>query len=407
MRESIVERTCSNSKKVQRKEGVGVAGMGGVFPFLLLFLALHTSPLFAQSQIKGTVIDEESGEPLQGANVFLDGTTIGAATDTLGLYKLSNLRPGPYTLVASMVGYETKKRDIIVQEEGSSSRRVDFELTPNPVELKGVTVEDSRDEWLDRLHRFRGHFFGDVPNANFCELLNPEVLSFTQSENGLVAYAEEPLRVRNEGLGYEVTYHVARYVASPASRSRYGNLEFDPLQPESPAQQQKWVRARNRAYFGSFRHFIDALKADALKSEGFVVGMTSLSPSARDRDRASSSSSTGIQRITESAGIFRSASSPGHAVLKIPRGKYIEVKYIREGEHQNFARRFRRGSPRSNQRSWVQIEGGSKVLIETRSGDFVRQRRPEFGRYNLNGYWGWIERIPVALPEDYRPPNAP
>lgn len=383
---------------------------GGLLVVFLFLLAVFPCPAAAQQEITGVVLDGETGKPLQGANVFLDETTIGAATDTLGLYAIRDVPPGPYTVVASMVGYQTEERDLIVQEteeDEPASRRIDFELEPNPVELNGVTVEENRDEWLDRLDRFRAAFFGDVPNAERCEFINPEVLSFEQTEEGLVARAEEPLRMRNEALGYEVTYHLSRYVASPDSRSRYGNFEFDPLTADSQEQREAWEEARTRTYLGSFRHFLNALVADSLRSEGFEVGLTSVSPIARDRRLASGSPSAGATNVSKASDILKPAPAPGRVVLSIPRGKHLEVRYDHAGEHRNFARRYRGQSPRSSQRSWLKIVDGSKVLIETQSGNFVHQQRQAFGHYVLEGYWGWLERAPTALPEDFRPSVVP
>ena len=65
--------------------------------------------LFAQvaGRINGTVKDEKTGEPLPGANVVIQGTKLGAATDAKGEYNIVNVPPGTYTLEAKMVGYKT------------------------------------------------------------------------------------------------------------------------------------------------------------------------------------------------------------------------------------------------------------------------------------------------------------
>ncbi len=58
--------------------------------------------------IAGKLADKEmQGEPLPFANVLIKGTTKGATTDMDGLYSLTNLEPGTYTVVFSFLGYET------------------------------------------------------------------------------------------------------------------------------------------------------------------------------------------------------------------------------------------------------------------------------------------------------------
>lgn len=58
--------------------------------------------------IVGKLIDKEvDDEPLPFANVLLKGTTQGTTSDFDGLYQITNIEPGTYTLVISYLGYET------------------------------------------------------------------------------------------------------------------------------------------------------------------------------------------------------------------------------------------------------------------------------------------------------------
>lgn len=56
--------------------------------------------------IKGRVIDKETKQPLIGADVFVMGTQLGAAADTIGQYIITNLPVGTYTIVASFIAYD-------------------------------------------------------------------------------------------------------------------------------------------------------------------------------------------------------------------------------------------------------------------------------------------------------------
>ena len=78
---------------------------------ILLYLMLFASNFcFAGNtgKIAGVVKDDQTGEALVGANVVIEGTTQGAATNLDGYYVILNIPPGKYTLSASGVGY-TKK----------------------------------------------------------------------------------------------------------------------------------------------------------------------------------------------------------------------------------------------------------------------------------------------------------
>ncbi|MCK4447808.1 MAG: carboxypeptidase-like regulatory domain-containing protein [Candidatus Marinimicrobia bacterium] len=59
---------------------------------ILVFILLFTSNLLAgvTGKISGKVSDQSTGEPLHGANVVIDGTTMGASTDVEGFYFIIN-----------------------------------------------------------------------------------------------------------------------------------------------------------------------------------------------------------------------------------------------------------------------------------------------------------------------------
>lgn len=68
--------------------------------------------LHAQNDTSGSIVGkltdkEMDGEPLPFANVLIKGTSKGATTDMEGLYSLTNLEEGTYTIAFSFLGYET------------------------------------------------------------------------------------------------------------------------------------------------------------------------------------------------------------------------------------------------------------------------------------------------------------
>lgn len=69
-----------------------------------LFLSIQITTAGTTGKIAGHVVGDE-GQGLQGANVILEGTSLGVATDENGFYALLNVPPGHYTLVVSMIGY--------------------------------------------------------------------------------------------------------------------------------------------------------------------------------------------------------------------------------------------------------------------------------------------------------------
>ena len=86
----------------------------------IVFCFCVTMTAFAGTtgKIAGKITDKESGEPLPGVNVIIEGSMMGAATDIEGDYFILNIPPGVYNVKASMMGYETvTKTDVKVQTD--------------------------------------------------------------------------------------------------------------------------------------------------------------------------------------------------------------------------------------------------------------------------------------------------
>lgn len=56
-------------------------------------------------KIAGTIKDNDTGEELIGANILIEGTTMGASTDKDGYFVILNVPPGTYTLSVYYLGY--------------------------------------------------------------------------------------------------------------------------------------------------------------------------------------------------------------------------------------------------------------------------------------------------------------
>jgi len=95
-------------------------------------------------KIDGKITDAKTGEPLIGANVIIQGTMIGAATNPEGDYFIINVPPGVYNVVASMMGYKkTTKTGVRVSIDQIST--VNFALEATVIEGEEVVVVAARD----------------------------------------------------------------------------------------------------------------------------------------------------------------------------------------------------------------------------------------------------------------------
>ena len=112
--------------------------MGKISKLVALTLLMSFALSQTTGKIRGTVTSAD-GQPLAGANVIVDGTTKGAATDGEGNYTILNVEAGSYSVTASYIGYQSST-------ESNVSVKVDlttplsFAMQTSAVEGEAVTI---------------------------------------------------------------------------------------------------------------------------------------------------------------------------------------------------------------------------------------------------------------------------
>ncbi len=71
-------------------------------------ILLFSSILFSQTTLSGKIVDEK-GNPVVGANIFIDGTYDGTSSNETGSFSFTTTTTGNQTLVVSFLIYETTK----------------------------------------------------------------------------------------------------------------------------------------------------------------------------------------------------------------------------------------------------------------------------------------------------------
>ncbi len=114
--------------------------LASVFLLLLISFSLHAQ---TTGRLTGIVRDAETQEVLPGANVTIQGTMIGAATNIEGRFSIVNIPVGTYNVEASMMGY-TKliKTNVLISLD--QIRTVNFDLQTAVIEGQEVTVVADR-----------------------------------------------------------------------------------------------------------------------------------------------------------------------------------------------------------------------------------------------------------------------
>ena len=106
-----------------------------------------------QGQITGQVFDKETGTPVRGVAIAVEGTDFGTITDDKGNFKLTKVPEGNYTLAYFKIGYLAANVTDVAVASGKT-KKVDFALPPRPAEMSddvydlgtiAVTAEQAND----------------------------------------------------------------------------------------------------------------------------------------------------------------------------------------------------------------------------------------------------------------------
>ncbi len=112
--------------------------------FLLILLGLPGLVTAQNGTIRGFVFEKETGEPVIFTNVYLQGTTFGAATDVNGYFAISQIPPGNYLLMVTYLGFDTLQMDVSLQANEIISQNL--YLSPASYMLQQVQVSAEREE---------------------------------------------------------------------------------------------------------------------------------------------------------------------------------------------------------------------------------------------------------------------
>lgn len=126
------------------------------------------APLEAQQTgpVAGTVRAAQSAQPLNGAQVTILGTTLGAVTDSRGRFRIEDVTGPQVTLRVQLIGYRPVERSVSV---GSTDLR--FSLTQRAVQLEELVVTGTPGETQARAI---GNSVSNVDAADAVEKGSPQ-----------------------------------------------------------------------------------------------------------------------------------------------------------------------------------------------------------------------------------------
>ena len=237
----------------------------------LLFLLLRPATAGAQATITGQVCDSLTQAPLPFASVFLANTTRGTTTDAEGRFRLASVPLGHYDLGVSYVGYRLFSQAVNL----TGPLVLSLLVAPATQQLAEIVVRPNPNREAD-YQRFRELFLGTSTLSRQCRILNPDALriDYDPQQNALTAVVPHALEVDNPALGYRLTFYQldfrAEFIDQSVGLTLLTQVVFKDL-PGTARQQKRWAANRQKAYLGSYPHFLRSVYANRVAEEGFRV----------------------------------------------------------------------------------------------------------------------------------------
>ncbi|MFH0734489.1 MAG: TonB-dependent receptor [bacterium] len=198
-----------------------------LFISIILLISGFTNNIFSGNtgKISGKVTDKDTGEPIPGINVIVQGTSFGAATDINGNYIINNIPPGNYDILISGVGYQ-KKSYVNVKVAIDFTTRLDVTTAIEDIALETIVVMAEapliRKDLTSSQTSMDASQIGSLPVESINQLLTLQA--------GIVQGAGGELHIRG-GRSTEISYSVNGVsISNPFDNTRSVSIATNAIQ---------------------------------------------------------------------------------------------------------------------------------------------------------------------------------
>ena len=158
---------------------------------LLLLISLAA----CSQMLKGYISDEE-GQALPYASIYIQGTTIGTASNPEGYFEL-DLSPGTYQMVFQYIGYKQQHETIEIAEDALS---VNITLMKEEVSLDEIVISADAEDPAYRIIRNaiekRKYYLRQVGNYK-CEAYTKGIIRITEAPDKMFG---DSLNTKNDSI---------------------------------------------------------------------------------------------------------------------------------------------------------------------------------------------------------------
>lgn len=262
---------------------------------LLTILLLFCGCLaFSQSRVlSGYIYDEAEKKPLEGAYVYLDGTTFSASADAKGFFQIKVPQVYNTQLVISFMGFETLRIDNPFQYD----KAIKVFLRLDATELDEVVITNKSPFTRRQMLRvFREQFLGKSKAGRSCKIENEDdiYVYYDESIHALKARCRKPIRVVNKELEYKLAFDLMAFEVNYGTTSLdemymrksffAGTTSFTDVSIAGGADKR-----RRQAYAGSATHLMQTMRNDDWAAQKFTLYVDRLPADPHDYFKVSDS----------------------------------------------------------------------------------------------------------------------
>jgi len=348
---------------------------------LFVLFSIFSIAVKAQFTVTGRVIDSATQEPLSGASVYCQNTTVGTTSNKQGEFSLQ-LKSGGYDLIVSYTGFQTQR----LQISHSDAKLPDIQMTREETSMAEVIIKSDnalKDGWERYGGFFMQQFIGTTPNSAKTSLLNPEVLKFylLKKTNKLRVLATEPLQIENRALGYNLRYALDTFLFDYNTNiSSYSGFCLYSEMDGPDSLKSLWTKARERAYNGSKLHFMRSYYDSTLQEDGFTI------------DLLDENEGTTFTRITNPYDSTYYGALDSTLQVEVWYPRKFSITYSGQKPDPEYLKQFKLPKNVATQISYIDLKNGIAIK---ENGYYYDQKD-----WVNQGYWSW-KNIGDLLPFDY------
>ncbi len=364
------------------------------------FIGLNCLQLVYAQQVKlqFQLIDLTTKKSISDANIFINNSRIGTASDINGYFELKVSPLNTQELIITHLLYET----LIINSERYQNleKGGTIEMQSKSENLNEIvlTVKNSN-KWKRNFRRFRKTLLGKGKAASKCKILNPEVLQFEEKNGTLSAKAVDLLHIENDYLGYTLRFWLEELLIEKNGSTYYKSYVH--FIDKKEVNDTRYLKRRKKQYTQSIAHFLSSLLESSNKDElndlGYELSFERYKKGAFETIPMPSNPSTLI--LPDSVAgryqlYFSEILRVEHIGLKVPSTSQVNVG-VSSAEQQAFGSSGTQSLGSNQQNAVSRLYKIEPYLLFDNQGNIINK-----SAVREYGYWA-EQRLATNLPIDY------